>query len=148
MKKTLMLFLLGVLMVSGCAQNNADSAYENQDRAGQDLNTNENGVRGGDGPNFADDQDNDMTMSDQNPNLLNTDNENRHNFSQDIQQAKDVITAKGYEPGQIWINGGTMNVTVHHKGRLSKQERGRAADSLRKNLIRALPRYEINVEIE
>ena len=110
--------------------------------------TDHDGTRGGKGPNFTDDHDDGMTMSDQNPNLPNTDNQNRHNFSQDVQQAKDVISAKGYEPGQIWINGGNMSVTVHHDGELSKKERENAEKALKKNLTRALPRYEINVDMK
>lgn len=149
MKKLLMMLIFGMVIVSGCGQDNTESTYDNnQDTAGQDLTTNDNGVRGGDGPNFARDQDDDMTLSDQNPNLPNTDNQNRHNFSQDVQKAKEVISSEGLEPGQIWINGGAMNVTAHPEDRLSKKERESAENSLKKNLTKALPRYEINVDIE
>jgi hypothetical protein len=149
MKKILMMLVFGMIIVSGCGQDNTESTYDkNQDTAGQDLTTNDNGVRGGDGPNFTKDQDNDMTMGDQNPNLPNTDNQNRHSFSQDVQKAKEVISAQGFEPGSIWINGGTMNVTAHPGNRLSKKDRVSAENSLQKNLTKALPRYEINVDIE
>lgn len=149
MKKLILLFILAVVIVSGCAQDNAESTYEkNQDQAGQDLNTAHDGVRHGDGPNFARDQDDGMTMTDQNPNLLNTDNENRHNFSQDVQKAKEVIADAGYEPGSIWINGEEMNVTAEAQGRMTKKDRDAALKSLRNKLTRALPRYDINVDFE
>lgn len=146
MKKLLIFFLFVALV--GCSQNNADSTYEhNQDQAGTDLITNDEGTRnGGD---FTNNGDNDMTMGDQNPNLLNTDdNENRHNFSQDVQKAKEVITAHGYEPGQIWINGGVMSVTAKQDKNLSRKKQSSAEKALREDLTKALPRYEINVEME
>jgi hypothetical protein len=149
LKKLIMLLIFAVVMVSGCGQENAESIYENnQDQAGEDLLTDHDGVREGDGPNFSRDLDDGMTMDDQNPNLLNTDNENRVNFSQDVRKAKEVISAQGYEPDAVWINGGTMNVTARPEGRLSREERDDAEKSLKKNLLKALPRYEINVDIE
>lgn len=149
MKKQFMVFILVMIMVSGCAQNNAESIHEKQqDQAGQDLLNDRDGVREGDGPNFSRDVDDGMTMSDQNPNLLNTDNENHINLSMDVRKAKEVIAAQGYEPDAVWINGGTMNVTVRPEERLSREERDRAEKALRKNLLKALPRYEINVDIK
>lgn len=149
MKKLLMILILSVVMVSGCVQDNAESVHDKQqDQAGQDLLTENNGVRKGDGPNFVRDQDDGMTMTDQNPNLLNTDNENHVNFSMDVQKAKEVISAQGFKPDAIWINGGTMNVTARPEGSLSSKDRDQAEKSLRKKLLRALPRYQINVDIE
>ena len=149
MKKLLMMLMFGMVIVSGCGQDNTESVYDkNNDTAGQDLTTNDNGVRRGDGPNFARDQDDGMTMSDQNPNLPNTDNQNRLNFSQDVQKAKEVITDQGFEPDSVWINGGTMNITARPEDRLSKRERESAEKTLKNKLTRALPRYEINVDIE
>lgn len=144
--KKLVIFLLSVALV-GCSQNKADSTYEhNQDQAGEDLITNDEGThRGGD---FTNNGDNDMTMGDQNPNLLNTDNQNRHNFSQDVQKAKEVIAAEGYEPGQIWINGGVMSVTAKKEAKRSGKSHNNDAKALQKQLAKALPRYEINVEME
>jgi hypothetical protein len=149
LKKFLMLFVLAIVMVSGCGQDNTDSVYDkDEDQAGVDLNRDHDGVREGDGPNFTRDQDDGMTMTDQNPNLLNTDNENHHSFSQDVQKAKDVISDAGYEPGSIWINGGEMNVTAQLQGRVTRKDRENAQKTLQEELTRALPRYEINVDIE
>lgn len=134
-------------MVSGCTQDNTESLYDkNQDSAGQDLTTNDNGKH--EGGDFVNEDDDDMTMTDQNPNLLNTDNENHLNFSMDVQKAKEVISAEGYEPDGIWINGGTMSVTANHDGRMSKDEKASAVKSLEEKLTRALPRYEINVDMK
>lgn len=139
-KKLALIFFLSMAL-AGCGQDNADSTYkDNQDRAGEDLITNR---EQGD---FTNQPGGDMTMGDQNPNLLNTDNHNRHNFSQDVQKAKEVITARGLEPGQIWINGSVMSVTA--KTRLSGKKRNSEEKELREQLVKALPRYEINVEME
>ena len=149
MKKLLMLFVLSMVIVSGCGLDNTDSVYDkDEDQAGVDLNRDHDGVREGDGPNFTRDQDDGMTMTDQNPNLLNTDNENHHSFSQDVQKAKDVISDAGYEPGSIWINGGEMNVTAQLQGRVTRKDRENAQKTLQEKLTRALPRYDINVDIE
>lgn len=149
LKKLLILLMFAVVMVSGCAQDNAESVYDkDEDQAGVDLNRENDGVRHGDGPNFTKDQDNGMTMTDQNPNLLNTDNENHHSFSQDVQKAKDVISDAGYEPGSIWINGGEMNVTAQLQGRVTRKDREKAQKTLHDKLAQALPRYDINVNIE
>lgn len=149
MKKLLMLVVFAVVMVSGCGQDNTESVYDkDQDQAGMDLNREGDGVREGDGPNFSRDQDDGMTMTDQNPNLLNTDNENHHSFSQDVQKAKDVISDAGYEPGSIWINGGEMNVTAQLEGRVTRKDRENARKTLQQKLTKALPRYDINVDIQ
>jgi hypothetical protein len=149
LKKLLMLFVLTIVMVSGCGQDNTDSVYDkDEDQAGVDLNRDHDGIREGDDPNFTRDQDDGMTMTDQNPNLLNTDNENHHSFSQDVQKAKDVISDAGYEPGSIWINGGEMNVTAQLQGRVTRKDRENAQKTLQEKLTRALPRYDINVDIE
>ncbi|MBS8265545.1 hypothetical protein DYI25_14045 [Mesobacillus boroniphilus] len=149
MKKLLMLLVLAMVIVSGCGQDNTDSVYDkNEDQAGVDLNREDDGVREGDGPNFTRDLDDGMTMTDQNPNLLNTDNENHYSFSQDVQKAKDVISDAGYEPGSIWINGGKMNVTAQLQGRVTRKDRENAQKTLQEKLTRALPRYDVNVDIE
>ncbi|CAM3842465.1 hypothetical protein [Mesobacillus thioparans] len=149
MKKLLILLMFAVVLVSGCGQDNTESVYDkDEDQAGVDLNREHDGVRHGDGPNFTKDQDNGMTMTDQNPNLLNTDNENHHSFSQDVQKAKDVISDAGYEPGSIWINGGEMNVTAKLQGRVTRQDREDARKTLHNSLVKALPRYDIKVNID
>ncbi|WNF22833.1 hypothetical protein [Mesobacillus jeotgali] len=149
MKILLMLLVFVVVMVSGCGQDNTESVYDkDQDQAGMDLNREGDGVREGDGPNFSRDQDDGMTMTDQNPNLLNTDNENHHSFSQDVQKAKDVISDAGYEPGSIWINGGEMNVTAQLEGHVTRNDREKAQKTLQQKLAKALPRYDINVDIQ
>lgn len=141
--------MFAVVMVAGCAQDNTESVYDkNEDKAGVDLNRENDGVRRGDGPNFTRDLDDGMTMTDQNPNLLNTDNENHHSYSQDVQKAKDVISDAGYEPDSIWINGDDMNVTAHPDGRLSAKDRENAAKKLGNKLAKALPRYNVNVDIK
>ncbi|WP_210364400.1 hypothetical protein [Bacillus sp. REN3] len=148
MKRILLLAAVAAaMMAAGCVQDNAESLYnKNEDNAGRDLTLSNDGKH--DGGDFINHGDDDMTLSDQNPNLLNTDNENHHSYSQDVQKAKDVISSKGYRPGKIWINGGIMYVTAHPNGRLKGKQRNRAEKSLEKSLTRALPRYDIHVDIE
>lgn len=144
LKKILIFFLFFAVLGSGCAQHNAESIYDkDEDRAGTDINRENDGVRRGNG-----NQDNGMTMTDQNPNLLNTDNQNRHSFSMDVQKAKDVISDAGYEPGSIWINGGEMNVTARLQGLVTRKDREDAQKILQNRLSKALPRYDVKVNIE
>lgn len=139
-KLSVCLFLLAFL--AGCNQNqNADNLYgENEHRDGtsfvsnrldrQKYNTRE------------------WTMDEQNPNFLNFDG-NKVNNQSDIDKARQIIDETGnYELDSVWINGDDMWVTAYKKGVLSDGERVEAAASLRKKLLKALPRYHIVVKIQ
>lgn len=146
MKIFITLFFLGAVILTGCSQNNAESTYDRkEDKNGKNLLTSHDGMRG-DGD-FVNENTMDRTMSSQNPNLPNTDG-TRNSFSADVQQARDVISAKGFVPGRIWINGGNMSVTALDNRQLTEKERAKAEDSLEKRLTKALPRYKIRVQIK
>ena len=93
-------------------------------------------------------EDRGRTMSDQNPNLVNFEG-NRNNEETDIEKARETIQMTNeYVPESIWINGNDMFVTVSKKGQLSQQQRNDAEGHLEKMLTQAVPRYNIEVQLQ
>jgi len=86
------------------------------------------------------------TMSDQNPNLINTGSERNQNT--DTEHAKKVISDTGeFKPDSVWINGNDMWVTAHTDKDLTAKEKLAAQARLHKLLIGALPSYDIEVKV-
>ncbi|MGG0718937.1 hypothetical protein ABE096_15285 [Robertmurraya massiliosenegalensis] len=86
------------------------------------------------------------TMSDQNPNLINTGSE--RNQGTDIEHAKKVISDTGeFTPDSVWINGNDLWVTAHTDKDLSAKEKIDAQAKLHKLLMGALPSYDIEVQV-
>lgn len=69
---------------------------------------------------------------------------------QDIKQANTVVSHfTDYEMGSVWITGGKMDVTVYNNGKFeSKKAKEEAENNLHKLLLKALPRYDIDVKIK
>ncbi|MDQ0214161.1 hypothetical protein J2S13_000557 [Oikeobacillus pervagus] len=87
----------------------------------------------------------DRTNTNQNPNFidLSTDQPTR---GTDINKAREVVELfTNYEAGPVWINGRQMYVTVY-TDQDAKQSKDAEA-SLKKKLTKALPRYQMNVNI-
>lgn len=142
MKKLTVLLLFILTIVTGCNTNLQGSYDKDEDRDGTKLMTNTN--RG------DDDGVTDMpgrTMSDQNPNLLNTDGGKIDNGN-DISKAKQVINqTKEFRADSVWINGNHMWVTVYKKGMMSEKEKINAESKVHQKLTKALPRYDIEVRV-
>lgn len=86
------------------------------------------------------------TMSDQNPNLVNTGSD--RNYAREIEKAKQVILdTKEFTPDAVMINGRDMWVTATTDKKLSSKEKTDAQASLHKLLIKALPTYDIEVKV-
>lgn len=91
--------------------------------------------------------DRDMTM--QNPNLgTGTGNERGSHIGIDVDKARQVVgRTKGYRPGSVYTEGSSMWVTVYKKGIKNEQARLKARAQMHKRLVRALPRYDIDVNV-
>lgn len=141
MKKFSLLLVLITMVATGCNNNaNVQGGYDlDEDRAGRDFVTNrpDNRVDGSRG----------RTMSDQNPNLLNTGG-GRGNNRADIDMAREVVQQTDkFTPSTVWINGNYMWVTVYKKGTMTDREKIDAESEVHKNLTKALPRYDIEVRV-
>lgn len=141
--KKLSIFLLMLAFLAGCANNKAtESEYDHESRDGVSFINN----------NLDRTEDNDTmdrTMSgDQNPNFINFDGKRLDN-QDDIDQARKVISAhEGFRPGAVWVNGEDMWVTAYRRGNMTHQEKIDSQAQLHKMLIKALPRYHIEVKVQ
>ncbi|MBS4190071.1 hypothetical protein KHA94_07620 [Bacillus sp. FJAT-49705] len=89
------------------------------------------------------------TMDSQNPNFLPLDRRDNVSDQSDINKARQVIEETGtYRAGQVWINGDDMWVTAYKKGMMTESEKVDASSKLRKQLLKALPRYHIEVKVQ
>lgn len=128
-----------MLLISACAQN-VDTAYQTNDDNGTRLNANRNARVVKDDANID-------RASSQNPNFINIAGNGR-STGQDIDKARQVIkSSTKYQPGEVWINGPNMWVTVYQKEKLSQKEKIHAEARVHKILTRALPRYNIEVKV-
>lgn len=148
------LFILVLVLLAGCSSgmkgnenvdvNQNAAEFMNYGHEDQDNNQGQN--------NRNNDNINRDEVTEQNPNFLNlnTDDETHvNNQGIEVNKARDVIEMNNrYEAGPIWINGQDMFVTVYPNGRLTEKERKAARTQLRKDLVRALPSYHINVTVE
>ncbi|PLS18354.1 hypothetical protein CVD28_06700 [Bacillus sp. M6-12] len=148
MKRMLFFILLAALFTLGaCNTKNESINTKIHDKDGVRTISNDNARNGND----ADLQDPAGELPlEENPNMLNMSGDNNPTLEDSATKAKDVINRQtGYEAGAVWINGGDMTVTVHKKGAFEgNQERKREQDRLHRLLIKALPRYNIEVNLE
>ncbi|WP_026583412.1 hypothetical protein [Bacillus sp. J33] len=141
--KKLSVFLLMLVFMAGCAQNQGtENLYSQETRDGTSFINN-------DLDRTEDNDTLDRTFSgDQNPNFINFDGKRLDN-QDDINQARRVIDAnEGYRPGAIWVNGEDMWVTAYRKGMMTHEEKMDAEAQLHRLLIKALPRYHIEVKVQ
>lgn len=142
--KKLVVFIMSLSILAGCTNFNrgVEKLYgPNEDQTGfRNVSTRD------------DDQEyqtRGWTMDEQNPNFLNTDGRRNVNNQADIDQAREVIEGTGaYRSGPVWINGDDMWVTAYKKGMMTDSERVKASTDLQKKLVKALPRYHIEVKIQ
>jgi hypothetical protein len=139
MKKMFLISLLMLTITVGCtAKSNAGIEDKNgtqlmSNRRANNIDTT-NETRG-------------QTMSDQNPNLLNTDG-GRNSIRSDVDKARDVINqTTEYQSESVWVNGNVMWVTVYKKGMMTNEQRIDAEAIVHALLVKALPRYKIEVRV-
>lgn len=141
--KKLSIFLLMLAFMAGCGNNQAtESEYDHESRDGVSFINN-------DLDRTEDNDTMDRTMSgDQNPNFINFDGKRLDN-QDDIDQARKVIAAhEGFRPGAVWVNGEDMWVTAYRRGNMTHHEKIDSQAQLHKMLIKALPRYHIEVKVQ
>ncbi|WP_174734768.1 hypothetical protein [Mesobacillus harenae] len=141
MKLCLTVLSLMLALLSGCA-GNTDNAYNDEDRNGTQLFNAEDARRD------ANQETRDWQMSDQNPNFINMSG-GRHDRSLDVDKARQTVSQiEGYEPGQVWITGNVLQVTVFKEGHFHERDRARSQRELERLLTKALPRYHIEVTVQ
>ncbi|PLS03913.1 hypothetical protein [Neobacillus cucumis] len=152
--------IMFLLLVGGCqGQNDRGANNLRNDTSNQ----NQMSIRGndGDGVNSMSDRGKNKQhkveddITNQNPNFLDLKHTGSggeagaNNHGNDINKAKQVIAGtKGFNTDSIWINGDRMRVTVYKQGTLTDQERNDAEARLHRDLVRALPRYNIDVKVK
>ncbi|WP_243356928.1 hypothetical protein [Bacillus litorisediminis] len=135
------LFCLSILGACG-AGGPKDSIYEQADTFGTRLSTERP-----DDLNGRDLRD-DRTNTNQSPTSYIDLSDDMPTLDNDVDQARGVIEREtDYEPGPITINGQDMWVTAYHQGIMSEEERRKEEAALHKLLIKALPRYYIEVQL-
>jgi hypothetical protein len=94
-------------------------------------------------------------ITNQNPNFLDLkgtgsgSEAGSNNQGNDINKAKEVIAdTDEFVTDSVWINGDTMWVSVYKKGMLKDQDKIDAEARLHKKLVKALPRYNIEVRVQ
>ncbi len=90
----------------------------------------------------------DRKNTNQNPNFLNL-SDTQPTLGTDVDKAREVIeTYTDYEADEVWINGDQMWVTAHTTENLQGKKLNKAEADLKDRLVRALPRYRMNVQIK
>jgi len=71
------------------------------------------------------------------------------NHRADVNKIVQVIeTYTDYEPGSIWINGNDVWVTVHAKKERTEEQTKKDREKIYKRLTRAMPRYDIHLNMD
>ncbi|NMD70046.1 hypothetical protein HHO41_07065 [Bacillus sp. DNRA2] len=142
MKKFILLSFLASTILAGCAMNN-DRRVQTAGDQNEKVNIIDTRPNADEGPRAVPGR----TMSDQNPNLLNT-NGGGNSRGKDIEHARTVINQSGnLRPGRIWIDGNGLWANVYTNGRLTETEERDARTKLHTQLTQALPRYQIEVRV-
>jgi len=160
-KLTLFLSLTILFLVGGCAGNQGANGNEKAYDLRSDKSApNYMSIKGKTPANMSDRGKNKQHMveddiTNQNPNFLDLKRTGSGgeagatNHGNDINIAKQVIAhTNEFRTDSVWINGDRMWVTVYKKGMLSDQARNKAEARLHRKLVKALPRYNIEVRVQ
>lgn len=131
--------------MTGCtAAEPKDSIFQQADNSGnQIMHSRPNDMNG------SDDMRDDPTNTNQSPDSfidLSPDMPTRGTEEDKVRYVIEHET--NYEPGPIMINGQDMWVRVYHNGMMSQEERVQEEAVVHKLLIKALPRYHIEVKMQ
>lgn len=145
MKLKKFLFLLMVMvLVSGCGVQNDSSYVRNEDQHGRQFVDNDLDREEIDERQLETVRNN----TNQNPNFLDLSDSQPTNGT-DINKAREVVEYyTDYEADEVWINGKQMWVTAHTRKEMTPAERDREEAKLHKRLVKAIPRYKIEVQIK
>lgn len=148
--RLLLIMLSAAFIMAGCAQNGTQNEVQNT-RSLYGQNETRNGTTFL--SNSQDEREEQIhttrehTMYEQNPNFLNLDG-NAVDQSDDIDQAKKTVRLAGFRTDSVWINGDKLWVTAYHNDRMNQQDKIEAEAQLHKKLVKALPRYDIEVKVQ
>jgi hypothetical protein len=149
--RTLLPFFIFVLL-SACAVNPNHSDYEENslDKDGTRLMTydkDDQAYKRYLSKDFYNDFAN-PEKTNQNPNFISL-TEGSANNRADVNKIAQVIEKyTDYRPGSIWINGRDAWVTVHATKNVSQEQREKDRDKIYKTLTRAMPRYQIHLNMD
>jgi hypothetical protein len=89
-------------------------------------------------------------ITNQNPNFLHLNKSgDGANQETDTDKARQVINnSKEFTPGSVRINGDDMWITVYKQGNLNNKDKIDAEARIHRDLVRALPRYNIEVNVQ
>ncbi|MBA2874458.1 hypothetical protein [Thermaerobacillus caldiproteolyticus] len=145
--KSLLLLLLGILL-SACTMNPNDSQYHQQseDKNGTRLITHDRAQK--DYDRYLYNNFDDPEKTNQNPNFISL-TEGSENNQADVRKAVQVIEKyTNYEPSSVWINGNDMWVSVQAPDSVSTRQREKDRTRLYELLTKAIPTYDIHVNIK
>jgi len=134
--------------LAACTMNPTGSQYHQQseDRDGTNLATGEEKRKDPDISLYN--RFDDPEKTNQNPNFISL-REGSANHRADVNKIVQVIeTYTDYEPGSIWINGNDVWVTVHAKKERTEEQTKKDREKIYKRLTRAMPRYDIHLNMD
>ncbi|MFJ7752787.1 hypothetical protein ACQKGI_16445 [Peribacillus muralis] len=140
-------FVLAAL--TACGQNdhaiNNDSEYGDQSRDGKDF--------VGSGLKHVSNKDWENEAERPSDQILNTPHHTSNNspsMGQEIAVIRDAVKSEtAYEAGSVWINGKTIHVTVHDKGKIKTDHQRKEEKKRLEDLITGVvPQYKIDVELK
>ncbi|AOH57211.1 hypothetical protein ABE28_022935 [Peribacillus muralis] len=140
-------FVLAAL--TACGQNdqaiNNDSEYGDQSRDGKDF--------VGSGLKHVSNKDWENEAERPSDQILNTPHHTSNNspsMGQEIAVIRDAVKSEtDYEAGSVWINGKTIHVTVHDKGKIKTDHQRKEEKKRLEDLITGVvPQYKIDVELK
>lgn len=146
--KIRILILSAVILtaMSGCNNTNEDkeAQYGGESKDGTTLNINKPGSATNDNGDAVE------QPSDQ---LLNTPGSNSNvtpTTGSEIEKARQVIEENTeYEAGAVWLKGESLSVTIQENGKIhSGEQRKKEKVRIKRMLTKALPRYNIQVNME
>jgi hypothetical protein len=143
--------ILCLVIVSGCQSQNDRPANDIRSNTSKQNNMSIRDTNRGKNKQHLVEDD----ITNQNPNFLDLNRTGSGgeagatNHGNDINKAKQVIaTTNEFTTDSIWINGDRMWVAVYKKGMLTTKKKDDAEARLHRKLVMALPRYNIEVNVQ
>ncbi|MGE6377229.1 hypothetical protein [Peribacillus muralis] len=138
-----------LVALTACGQNdraiNNDSEYGDQSRDGKDF--------VGSGLKHVSNKDWENEAERPSDQILNTPDHTSNNspsMGQEIAVIRDAVKSEtDYDAGSVWINGNTIHVTVHDKGKIKTDHQRKEEKKRLEDLITGVvPQYKIDVELK
>ncbi|PJN91502.1 hypothetical protein [Bacillus sp. mrc49] len=147
--KMIWMAVIVLTALTACGPNdnaiNNESEYGDQSRDGKDF--------VGSGLKHVSNKDWENEAERPSDQILNTPDHTSNNspsMGQEIAVIRDAVKSETeYEAGSVWINGNTIHVTVHDKGKIKDDhERNEEKKRLEDLITGVVPQYKIDVELK